>query len=66
MAKSRPLFGTADHDNHALYERQADKLRELAETQPAGILRDKLLAIAYEFQLLADSMIIDSMIIPRG
>jgi len=61
MAKSRALFGTADHHNHALYERQAAKLRELAETQPAGILRDKLLAMAHEFQMLADSMVI-----PRG
>jgi hypothetical protein len=45
----------------AEYEQQATRLREMAAAQPSGMLRDKLLAVAAEFQSLADGMLL-----PRG
>jgi hypothetical protein len=40
----------------AHYQEQADKLREMAEARPAGELRAQLLALADQYQLLADSL----------
>jgi hypothetical protein len=38
------------------YQEQADKLRAMAEAQPAGTLRAQLLALADQYQLLANSV----------
>jgi hypothetical protein len=53
---SRPLPSNDNDEEYARYLQQAAKLRELAEKQPAGMFRDRLLALSNEFQLLADSM----------
>src|SRR5215216_319093 len=54
MDRSQPL--PPHLKEHAEYEQQATKLRDMAAAQSSGILRDKLLALAAEFQSLADGM----------
>jgi hypothetical protein len=53
---SRPPPINDNDEEYARYLQQAVKLRELAEKQPVGMLRNRLLALSNEFQMLADSM----------
>jgi hypothetical protein len=42
----------------AHYQERAAHLRGMAETEPVGRLRNKLIELAYQFETLADSLAI--------
>ena len=40
----------------AQYENEADRLRRMAEAEPIDAIRDELLAVARQYQQLADGL----------
>jgi hypothetical protein len=40
----------------AHYQREADRLRSMAEAEPIEIIREELLAVARQYQQLADGL----------
>jgi hypothetical protein len=56
MGSPKDVRGWSARERKSHYQEQANKLREMAVAQPAGALRAQLLALADQYQLLADSL----------
>ena len=54
------FVATAAHARAAHYREQAAQLRDMAEAEPIGKLRDRLLDVAAQYDRLAEGLIVSN------